>query len=176
MNTAENIEILKSIFPEDIQYVEEEHHQFSIHVQKNKLKEVLHFLKVRVEPGYQVLMDLTGVDYLRPEPYTNIIYLLHNPTTLERILVTVRAGRHESLPSVVDLWESANWYERELYDLFGVVFDNHPSLTRILMPDNWVGHPLRKDYALTEEPVEFKNSREPKIPSQVIPYVTEYER
>lgn len=116
-------------------------------------------------------MDLTAVDYLQPIKRTKIVYWLHNPDNLERIRITVFAERDGELPSVVDLWAGADWYEREIYDLWGVHFKGHPDLKRILMPDDWVGHPLRKDYALTEEPVEFKNGIKPKVPSEIIPYV-----
>lgn len=121
--------------------------------------------------GYEVLMDLTGVDYLTPHKHTKVLYWLHNPTTFKRIRVIIFVRREESLPSVVSIWPGADWYERELYDLFGVTFTDHPDLKRILMPDDWIGHPLRKDYALGEEPVEFKNNVKPKLPSEIIPFV-----
>lgn len=140
--------------------------QTTVEVDRVNLKDVLKKLKTT----FEVLMDLTGVDYLAPIPHTRVIYFLHNPKTLERIRVAVDAARDESLPSVVDLWEGANWYERELFDLFGVLFDNHPDLKRILLPDDWIGHPLRRDYPLTEEPVEFKHGVQPKIPSEIIPH------
>lgn len=142
--------------------------QLSWVVDKSRLIEVLSQLK---EAGLEVLMDLTGVDYLTPEPHTKVIYHLHNPSTFERLRVAVYVEREKQLPTVTVLWEGADWYERELYDLFGVKFIGHPDLKRILMPDDWVGHPLRKDYPLTEEPVEFKHGVKPKIPSQIIPYV-----
>ena len=126
--------------------------------------------------GYTVLMDLTGVDYLYPTPRTKVLYFLHNPATYARTLITVFLARDEALPSCTDLWEGANWYERELYDLFGVPIEGHPHLTRILMPDDWIGHPLRRDYPLTEEPVEFKHDRKPKIPSEIITYVENDQR
>lgn len=132
---------------------------------KEHLLETLHSFK---DKGFTVLIDLTGVDYLQPEKYTQVIYFLHNPTTYERQEVSIDVPRGGSLPSVVSLWEGANWYERELYDLFGVHFEGHPDLTRILMPDDWKGHPLCRDYALTEEPVAFKHGVTPKVPSQII--------
>jgi NADH-quinone oxidoreductase subunit C len=124
-----------------------------------------------LKAAFPVLMDMTAVDYLEPEAHTVIVYWLHNPDSLERLRVTVTLSRGEEIQTVTDLWAGADWYERELYDLFGVVFHGHPDLKRILMPDDWRGHPLRKDYALTEEPVEFKHGVKPKVPSQIIPNV-----
>lgn len=133
----------------------------------DKLKTELTGLK----PSYSVLMDLTGVDYVKPEMRTKVIYFLHNPVSYEKMRVSVFVGRDGTLPSVVDLWEGANWYERELFDLFGIKFEGHPNLTRILMPDDWIGHPLRKDFPLRDEPVEFKHGVKPKPPSEIIPHV-----
>jgi NADH-quinone oxidoreductase subunit C len=147
------------------------HDELTIEVGKKDLKRVLLCLKEEKGPGFEVLMDLTGVDYLEPKAHTKLVYWLHNPTTYSRVRVVVFAGRDETMPSVTPLWEGANWYERELFDLFGIRFESHPDLTRILLPDDWQGHPLRRDYALTEEPVEFKHDVKPKVPSEVIPYV-----
>lgn len=148
----------------------------TIEVTKTDLKKVLSFLKKVPENGFEVLIDLTGVDYLFPEKRTKIVYWLHHPHTLERIRVILFAARDEAIPSVIDLWEGAAWYERELYDLFGVRFDGHPNLSRILMPDDWRGHPLRRDYSLTEESVDFKHGVKPKVPSHIIPYVKSNEK
>lgn len=115
--------------------------------------------------GFTVLMDLTAVDY---GTHMDVLYFLHNPVTYERKCIRKRA---ENLHTVTTIWEGANWYERELYDMFGIQFEGHPDLTRILMPDDWTGHPLRKNYPLTEESVAFKNGVVPKIPSEIIPYV-----
>ncbi len=129
---------------------------------------ILEYAKDPKYAGYEVLMDLTCIDYLEPARKMEIVYWLHNPVTYHRLRVKIPIDRDGAVPSVTKLWPGADWYEREIYDLFGVVFDGHPDLKRILMPDDWVGYPLRKDYALTEEPVEFKFGVEPKVPSQII--------
>lgn len=128
-------------------------------------------LRFLVESGFDALVDLTGVDYLEPQPRTKVVYWLHNRSSLARVRVACFAARGESLPTATGLWAGADWYERELWDLYGVKFEGHPDLKRILMPEDWEGHPLRKDYALTEEPVQFKHGVKPKVPSKTIPYV-----
>jgi len=171
MKTAEAVQQLTEKLDNVIVNKSDFHHETTLEVRKEDLKKVLSFLKKAPEIGFEVLSDLTGVDYLLPTKHTKVVYWLQNPGNYERIRITVVAARGESLPSVTDLWEGADWYERELFDLFGVTFEGHPDLKRILMPDDWKGHPLRRDYALTEEPVEFKHGVKPKIPSEIIPHV-----
>lgn len=171
MKIAEAVQNLRASLPHAILSEEECCGQITLEVSKEHLKSVLSFFKNIPDEGYEVLMDLTGVDYLHPVKRTKVLYWLHNPTNYERVRVIVYAARDEAIPSVTDLWEGADWYERELFDLFGVRFEDHPDLKRILMPDDWVGHPLRKDYPLTEEVVEFKHGVKPKVPSEIIPYV-----
>lgn len=168
MKTAEAIERLKSSFSNailsEVSFLDE----VNLEICSDRLKEVLAFLKQTPEPGFEVLVDLTGVDYLQPVKRTKVVYLLQQPLTLARLRLVIFAERGQRIPSIVDLWPGANWYERELFDLFGVEFDGHPDLKRILMPDDWAGYPLRRDYALTEEPVQFKHGLKPKVPSQII--------
>lgn len=167
MNTVNAVHKIKELFPQAIESEILAFGETTLEVGKSHLKKVLSFLK----ESFEVLMDLTGVDYIQPEKRTKVLYWLHNPENYERIRIIVYVPRDGSLPTVTDLWEGSDWYERELFDLFGVHFDGHPDLKRILMPDDWKGHPLRRDYALTEEPVEFKHGVKPKIPSEIIPYV-----
>jgi NADH-quinone oxidoreductase subunit C len=116
----------------------------------DELYAVLEFLRDR--RGFDLLVDITCVDYANyrgAEDRFGLVYLLANTRTNERI--TVRAFVNEPdlrVPSVVPLWEGANWLEREVWDMFGVRFDGHPDLRRILLPDEFTAHPLRKDYPL----------------------------
>lgn len=167
MTVEDTVDKLKAQLGSDLLFEESFRGELTLEISLYKIKEALEFLR----PTFEVLMDLTGVDYLAPRISTKVIYWLHDAKTLKRLRVTVHVPRDAKLPSVTDLWAGADWYERELYDLFGVHFEGHPDLKRILMPDDWIGHPLRKDYALTEEPVEFKHGVEPKVPSEIIPYV-----
>jgi NADH-quinone oxidoreductase subunit C len=171
MKSTEVVEKLITSFPQVVLERNEFMGQLTALVNKESLKEILSYLKDTIKPGYEMLMDLSAVDYLYPEKHTRVVYLLHNPTNYERLIITVHVRREEKMPSMTDLWAGADWYERELYDMFGIYFEGHPNLKRILMPDDWEGHPLRRDYALTEEAVQFKHDVKPKVPSKIIPYV-----
>lgn len=141
--------------------------QLSLEITQSSLKEILRFLK---QAGYEMLIDLTAVDYLEPRPRTEVIYFLYDALQHHRLNIILAAERLSTIPSITDIWQGANWYEREVYDLYGLHFEGHPDLKRILMPDDWKGHPLLKDYALTEESVEFKHGVFPKVPSEIIPH------
>lgn len=102
--------------------------------------------------GFDLLVDVTCVDYLKYRDATDrfgLVYLLANTSTNERLTVRVMLNEpHLTVASVVPLWETANWAEREVYDMFGIRFDGHPDLRRILLPEEFTAHPLRKDYPL----------------------------
>jgi NADH-quinone oxidoreductase subunit C len=97
--------------------------------------------------GYNFLEDVTAVDWYPTEPRFQISYSILSLGLKQRIRLTARvSGDDPRIDSITSVWPSANFYEREIFDLFGVHFPGHPRLTRIMMPDNWEGHPLRKDY------------------------------
>ncbi len=116
--------------------------------------------------GYRLLTFLTCVDHLadssREWPARfEVVYQLRDMESREQMRVRAFVdGDPPRIDSVTDLFPPANWDERETYDMFGIVFDGHPELTRILMPDDWVGHPLRRDYPVGGEPVEFSEEHE----------------
>jgi NADH-quinone oxidoreductase subunit C len=105
--------------------------------------------------GFDMLVDLTAADHWpRRAPRFDVVLLLSDTTTAERIHLRVAVDEGVAVPTLSDLYRSALWAEREVFDLFGIVFDGHPDLRRILLPQDWEGHPLRRDYPLigTEPP------------------------
>jgi len=107
--------------------------------------------------GFDTFIDLFAVDHLQEAPRFEVTLNLLSMTANERILITTRVPYDDpSVPTLTGVFAGANFYEREAYDLLGVDFPGHPDLTRILMPDDWEGHPLRKDYDIGAVPVQFK--------------------
>lgn len=116
------------------------------------------------EKGYGFLASLHGVDYYPDEPRLSVHYQLLDMNTVDRIGVKVRMPLDDAhVASVVDLWPGANHPEREVFDMFGVVFDGHPDMRRILMPEDYEGHPQRRDFPIGGEPIIFTYN-EDKIP------------
>lgn len=121
--------------------------EVTVIVKKEDIVAVLGFLKK--ELSYDYLVDVTAVDYLGEEPRFMMVYLLCSIANKDRIRVKAAVTEQDcSIATVSGIWNAANWLEREVYDLMGVDFVGHPDLRRILMTDDWVGHPLRKDYPL----------------------------
>jgi NADH-quinone oxidoreductase subunit C len=96
--------------------------------------------------GFERLSAVTAIDWWPREPRFEVVYFLHSMAKNTRLRINVRLGEDEEIDSVCSVWRGANWYEREVFDLFGIRFRNHPNLERIMMPVDWEGHPLRKDY------------------------------
>lgn len=115
-------------------------------VKKESIKEICTFLRDDKELNFDYLLDVCGVDYLPREPRFEVVYHLHSIAKKHRLRVKVRLADAEKIASVVDIWKTADWVERETYDMYGIEFEGHPDLKRIYMDDDWVGYPLRKDY------------------------------
>jgi NADH-quinone oxidoreductase subunit C len=154
---------LQEKFPSEVVHTHAMHGDDSAVLKKERLIEIAEFL--RDDPGtrFEMLSDLTGVDYLGiKEPRFEVVYHLYSLTKKHRlrlkieVLEETRPGEHPTVPSVVSVWKSALWMEREAYDLYGIYFAGHPDLRRILLYPEFEGHPLRKDY-----PIE---RRQPLVP------------
>jgi NADH-quinone oxidoreductase subunit C len=122
-------------------------------VDSSILYEIL--LRMRDEELFDYCVDITAVHYPKREAQFDILYVLYSFPHNERIRVKTQIRDGESLRTVVDIWETANWLEREVYDMFGITFDGHPDLKRILLPDGWKGYPLRKDYPILQQDQEW---------------------
>ena len=142
-------EKLKERIPEAILGVEDMLGQAVVLVKPESIVEVCRFLRDDEELAFNLLSDLTAVDVFESEPRFQVVYHLTSLKTHDRLRLKVPVYAGEpALPSVTDVWPGANWFEREVYDMFGITFTGHPDLTRILMPDDEQGHPLRKDFPL----------------------------
>jgi NADH-quinone oxidoreductase subunit C len=122
--------------------------ELTLEIAPGKIASVCGFLKY--DQKFVRLSTVTAVDRYPAEPRFEVVYHLHSVERNERVRLKCRLrGADPVIESVTGVWRGANWYEREVFDLFGIRFINHPDLRRILMPDDWEGHPLRKDYPVT---------------------------
>jgi len=114
-----------------------------------RLRDICRFLRDHEPVPFNFLSDVCGADFPDREKRFEVTYTLYSISARQRLRLKVRlAAADPPLPSLVSVWPTANWHEREVFDLFGVRFDGHPDLRRILMPEDWDGHPLRKDYPI----------------------------
>lgn len=148
-------------FSDAIERVVVDRGELTLHVRRNKLVEVSRIL--RDELKFEMCLGVSGAHY--PDESgreLRALYPLLSLTRNQRIRIEVAAPDNDPhIPSVVEIWAGNNWHERETYDMFGIIFDGHPALTRIFMPDDWNGHPQRKDYPLGGIPVEYKGATVP---------------
>ena len=161
MTSQEIIEKIKSACGDKVLKAEVTLGDAVVHVAPAAFFEVAKFLRDDLELAFNYLSHITGVDYLEMpgEPRFEAVYELH--AIDHNHSIRVRVGLPEenpSVPTVIDLWPSATYPERELFDMYGINVKGHPNLTRLLMPEGWEGHPLRKDYPLTTEQVAFTHN------------------
>jgi NADH-quinone oxidoreductase subunit C len=122
--------------------------ELTLEVAAEKIASVCGFLKY--DQQFVRLSSVTAVDRYPAEPRFEVVYHLHSLQRNQRLRLKCRiSGASPEIDSVTGVWRSANWYEREAWDLFGIRFHGHPDLKRIMLPDDWEGHPLRKDYPIT---------------------------
>jgi NADH-quinone oxidoreductase subunit C len=174
MTAAEIAAILEKQFPARIEAKKLDAIDPSVTVEVSRLVEIMRFLRDDPELAFDLLHNISGVDYLELdpkrlakagfEPHLEVVYHLQSFKHRHRFVVKVvlprwkndKPGELPEVPSLTALFGSANWHEREVFDLMGVFFVGHPDLTRILLAEDWVGHPLRKDY---EYPLEYHGIR-----------------
>ncbi|MEE9181222.1 MAG: NADH-quinone oxidoreductase subunit C, partial [candidate division NC10 bacterium] len=127
--------------------------EVTITVAREAIDRICRFLKEDPDLRYDFLADLCGVDWWgKREPRFEVVYHLYSIPRGDRIRLKVRVPDETEVPTVTGVWLTANWHEREVFDMFGLRFAGHPDLRRILMPEDWEGHPLRKDYPVEEMP------------------------
>ena len=137
--------------------------QTTIYVSRDHLHDIARVLRDRPDFHFAFLAELTAVDFWQREPRFELVYILVSIEHRLRLRLKVRLqGEDAHVRTVSDLWPAANWLEREVWDLFGIVFDGHPDPRRLLMPEDWEGYPLRKDY-----PVQIKMKPTAAEPLQV---------
>ena len=122
-------------------------------VDQSLIPDILRLLRDGEQFDYCV--DITAVHYPKREKQFDVIWILYSFSRNERIRVKTQIADGASIPSCVSIWATANWLEREVYDMFGIQFEGHPDLKRILLPDGWKGHPLRKDYDILQQDKEW---------------------
>ena len=144
-----NVDLIMDNFGGGITGVTAAHDEITVAATRDILIPLLRFLKEREEFAFDFLTDLCGVDYLPALPRFRVVYHLYSLKYKHRLRVKVAVEESDPVvDSCVSLWAGADWHERECFDLFGIMFKDHPNLQRILLPTDFVGHPLRKDFPL----------------------------
>lgn len=152
---------IKEKFPEEVLDILQFLDQVSVIVKRERIVELCRYLHDDPDLYFDYLSDLCGVDYLGKKPRFEVVYNLYSIKHRHRI--RLKAGVPEedtNIDSVTSVWIGADWHEREAYDMYGINFKGHPDLRRILMPEDWEGHPQRKDYPLKGPSNEYKGYRE----------------
>jgi NADH-quinone oxidoreductase subunit C len=156
MNALNPVEAVRSAFGNAVQDVIEYRGETTIVVDADQIVNVCRYIRDTSGLDFNFLSDVTAVDYYPNEPRFAVCYHVYSMVHNRRLRLKVYlAGEEPKVPSVTEVWLAANFQEREAFDMFGIVFEGHPDMRRILMPEDWEGHPQRKDYPLGYEPIQF---------------------
>ncbi|MDT7538488.1 MAG: NADH-quinone oxidoreductase subunit [Actinomycetota bacterium] len=161
----EFVDALEAVYPsysDAVKKVVIDRNELTLHVDAAHVADVARVMRDDENLRFELLSNLSGVDYPAQERRLHVVYNLTSMTYRRRVRLEVAVTTEDPhVQSVCDVYPTADFHERECWDMFGVVFDGHPALTRILMPDDWDGHPQRKDYPLGGVPVEYKGAQIP---------------
>lgn len=139
------VEKIKAKFSSEVLDVVEFRGETTVTVKKDQIVDICTFMRDGL--GYNLLCDLCAVDYMGQSPRFVVVYNMYNITTKQRFRIKAQVEEQDCrIDTVSNVWSTANWLEREVWDLMGIDFINHPDLRRIMLPADWEGHPLRKDY------------------------------
>ncbi len=140
-------------YPDEVKEIREFRDQVAVIIKTDRVREIMEYLHDTPQLCFSYLRDICGVDYRgRKEPRFEVVYQLYSVSIQHAIRIRAEVPEDDPvIDSVVGIWDGANWLERECYDMFGIRFKGHPDLRRILMPEDWEGHPLRKDYQLKSD-------------------------
>ena len=152
--TGELTTLLKQEFPDDVTDFHAHRDDETVVIKRDALEAVCRFLRDDTRCSFEIMMDLTAVDRLEmnESPRFEMVYHFKSLTHARRLRLKVRLTEDDcKIASIHHLWKAVDWYERECFDMFGIVFEGHPGLRRILMYDEFEGHPLRKDYPIDKQ-------------------------
>ncbi len=166
MDSTALLETLQRAVPAGVEPAPSVDLHTTVYVPRDAVAAAARALRDQAELAFTFLMELTAADFWPREPRFELVYLLVSPANRLRLRMKVRLHANDAhVATISDLWPGANWLEREVWDLFGIVFDGHPDLRRLLMPEEWEGYPLRKDYPVQiqkkpgyEEPLQMSET------------------
>jgi NADH-quinone oxidoreductase subunit C len=161
MEPLEIVDRLKEKFLSEVVNVRQFRDQVFVSVKREKIIDICRYLHDDPDISMDYLADLCGVDYPDNRQRFEVVYNLYSLKFGHRLILKALLQEDDlTIESVVPIWKGANWHEREACDMYGIVFSGHPDLRRILMPEDWEGYPLRKDYPLKSDEVEYRGFEE----------------
>jgi NADH/F420H2 dehydrogenase subunit C len=155
------IDFINQNYPNTVIKSHSEYGDETVFVDKKDIFEFLKFLKTNPKHPFDLMLDVCGVDYIGESPRFEVVYHLYSMKTKARIRIRVKLAEDDlTIPSAMSIWEACDWFEREAYEMFGIVFEGHPNLKRLLTWEAFEGYPLRKDYPIDKrqpipEPIEL---------------------